>query len=346
MIFKYEFEFFSDTHVLNNLGENLLSVNNNNNNIQKLTDNPASNDTKQDSSITSPSLSPKNLSSAQSSVKDNIFIGTNSKQADTPSVNNQTSASSSISITICSSQESLLVPDVKGESLDKQSAITKAFDSLSRAASCKSKYSNLLRNDTDLNTELNIEKTHWAKLGGLSMVNEMQIEFSIPPSPSLPFTENFVLQSASRLLLNSFDWIKSSNNAFKLLDIDVQTVLLQKNWFDLFALGMSQCAKSLSLSTILTNINFQFQASFSQGKFQQLVAIMFTRFTIYIIINMIFVSGKIDRRKFLMIKEQLFYLQTFMSECEHLNITSVEYAYLKLISIFDYGKFLLKSQIA
>lgn len=165
-------------------------------------------------------------------------------------------------------------------------------------------------NETDLNTQLTAEKTYWEKLNGASMVDRDQIEFSIPPSPSLPFTENFVLQSASRLLLNSFEWIKASNNAFKLLDIDVQTVLLQKNWFDLFALSMSQCAKNLSLSTILTNINYQFQSNFNQGK--------------------------IDRTKFLMIKEQLFYLQTFISECEHLNITSIEYAYLKLISLFDF----------
>jgi predicted membrane chloride channel (bestrophin family) len=92
----------------------------------------------------------------------------------------------------------------------------------------------------------------------------------------------------------------------------VQTVLLQKNWFELFALGMSQCAKTLSLTTILTNISLQFQTNLN--------------------------NGKLTVKKSSVINEQLFYLQNFITECERLNITEIEYAYLKLISIFDSGK--------
>jgi nuclear receptor subfamily 2 group C len=93
--------------------------------------------------------------------------------------------------------------------------------------------------------------------------------------------------------------------------LEVQTVLLQKSWFDIFALGMSQCAKTLSFSTILTNISLQFHSNFN--------------------------LGKIDEQKCLLIKEQLFHLQNFITDCERLNINQVEYAYLKLISLFDYG---------
>ena len=50
------------------------------------------------------------------------------------------------------------------------------------------------------------------------MVTELQAKFSIPPLSTIPFGENLVLQSASRLLLNSFEWIKTSNSAFKLLE--------------------------------------------------------------------------------------------------------------------------------
>lgn len=285
----------------------------------------------QDNTNPSPSISPKTNASATSCLKENLFINTaTSKQLSSDNnipTNLQSNGNSSISSpssnNMSQQQQQQQSPpqqsdditsatSAKTEIIDKKSAITKAFNSLASAASGKSRYGHLLVNETDLNTQLTAEKTHWAKLNGVSMVDGDQIDFSIPPAPSLPFTENFVLQSASRLLLNSLEWIKASNNAFKLLDIDVQTVLLQKNWFDLFALGMSQCAKNLSLSTILTNINYQFQSNFNQGK--------------------------LDRTKFLMIKEQLFYLQTFINECEHLSITPVEYAYLKLISLFDYGK--------
>lgn len=76
--------------------------------------------------------------------------------------------------------------------------------------------STLLKGD-DLQTELANEKKIWEQLNGQNMVNELQVEFSIS-APILPFSENFILQSASRLLLQSFEWVKNSNNAFKLLE--------------------------------------------------------------------------------------------------------------------------------
>jgi hypothetical protein len=61
------------------------------------------------------------------------------------------------------------------------------------------------------------EKRNWELLNGKVMVDEKQVHFNISPS-MLPFSDNFILQSTSRLLLCSFDWIKNSNNAFKLLE--------------------------------------------------------------------------------------------------------------------------------
>ena len=69
----------------------------------------------------------------------------------------------------------------------------------------------------DLNTQLNTERKFRQQLDGNVMVDEDQAQFSVP-ALSLPFNENIILQLASRLLLNSFDWIKSRNNAFKLLE--------------------------------------------------------------------------------------------------------------------------------
>ena len=92
-----------------------------------------------------------------------------------------------------------------------------------------------------------------------------------------------------------------------MLSIDVQIILLQKNWFDIFALGMSQCSKSLSLTTLLANLNVKYQNNH-------------------------------NNRKYSIINEQLFYLQNFINECERLKLNQIEYAYLKLISLFDTGK--------
>ena len=119
---------------------------------------------------------------------------------------------------LCSSSDLLQPISPKNSASDKRSAITKAFDSLSRAASCKSNMSGLLQEEKSINTQLTLEKKYWEQLNGQPMVNEEEAKFSIPPLPAIPFTDNFVLQSASRLLLNSFDWIKSSNKIFKLLE--------------------------------------------------------------------------------------------------------------------------------
>ena len=94
------------------------------------------------------------------------------------------------------------------------------------------------------------------------------------------------------------------------LSSNVQVVLLQRSWFDVFVLGLSQCGKLLSLNSLLANLNLKFQT-----------------------IN---ISTPAQRS---LVNEQLFLLQTFVTECERLKITPVEYAYLKLIALFDAGMF-------
>lgn len=46
-----------------------------------------------------------------------------------------------------------------------------------------------------------------------------------------------------------------------------------------------------------------------------------------------------DERKNTLINEQLFYLQNFINECDQLKISTIEYAYLRLISLFDSGNY-------
>lgn len=74
----------------------------------------------------------------------------------------------------------------------------------------------MLKTDVDLTTQIANEKKYWADLCGELMITDCQAEFIVTP-PTLPFSSNYVSQSLSRLLLYTFDWIKSSNNVFKLL---------------------------------------------------------------------------------------------------------------------------------
>ena len=63
------------------------------------------------------------------------------------------------------------------------------------------------------------ERSFWKQLNGSVIVSEHQAsQFQVtPPSLSLN-NDDFLLQSSSRLLLNTLNWIKSSNGAFKLFE--------------------------------------------------------------------------------------------------------------------------------
>lgn len=52
-----------------------------------------------------------------------------------------------------------------------------------------------------------------------------------------------------------------------------------------------------------------------------------------------------NERRNTIVNEQLFYLQNFINECDQLKITPVEYAYLKLISLFDSGKKIFRNRL-
>lgn len=82
----------------------------------------------------------------------------------------------------------------------------------------------MLKTEVDLETQIANEKKYLQEFfsGGetttAAMVSESQAaEFVVEPPTLPPFSSNFISQSLSRLLLYTFDWIKSSNNAFKLL---------------------------------------------------------------------------------------------------------------------------------
>ncbi len=75
-------------------------------------------------------------------------------------------------------------------------------------------------NQMDLKTRLKCEKSYWKLLNENKMCDSYQASsFKLPQLlNSIKFGENFILKSASSLLLNSLEWVKNSNNAFKLFE--------------------------------------------------------------------------------------------------------------------------------
>lgn len=74
----------------------------------------------------------------------------------------------------------------------------------------------LLKSNVDLATQIANEKKYWQEISAEALISEAQAEFVLTPA-TLPFSSNFISQSLSRLLLYTFDWVKTSNKAFKML---------------------------------------------------------------------------------------------------------------------------------
>ncbi|CAF1601766.1 unnamed protein product, partial [Didymodactylos carnosus] len=135
------------------------------------------------------------------------------------------------------------------------------------------------------------------------LINENSCLFTItPPTSPTPvqLTESFICESASRILFQSIYWIKA-NNCFKLLDSNVQIILLQKHWLELFILSLLQCSNIVVLPNILATL----------------------------------LNKKMSEKKSRQISEQLSIIQLLLNEFERLQLTPSEYAYLKLIIMFN-----------
>lgn len=93
---------------------------------------------------------------------------------------------------------------------------------------------------------------------------------------------------------------------------EVQTTLVRSSWGQLFTLGLAQCAYTLSLPSILTSIINHLQASIAQEK--------------------------ITASKVKSVTEHICRLQDCVSSLHKLQVDSVEYAYLKALTLFSAGK--------
>lgn len=94
---------------------------------------------------------------------------------------------------------------------------------------------------------------------------------------------------------------------------ETQVTLLRNAWVEIFALGLAQCSQTLSIPTIISSLVNYVKTVISQDKVPP--------------------SGV---KK---IVEHVWKLQEFVSEMNRLDLDDCEYAYLKLISLFNPGWF-------
>lgn len=188
------------------------------------------------------------------------------------------------------------------------SAITRAFDNLAKAASHSR---STTTNDALIlmQQQMLINEKHFWEQVERPLVTELTSLFTVTsPNSSTTnrdsqLTNSFICESASRILFQSIDWIKN-NSCFQILDEQIQIVLIQNNWLPLFILSLLQCSSIVNLSNILTTL--------LSNKSEQF-------------------TDNIETNKSQLIRR----IQTLFYEFDRLQVTSMEYAYLKLISIFN-----------
>ncbi|UJR21521.1 hypothetical protein I4U23_024606 [Adineta vaga] len=195
--------------------------------------------------------------------------------------------------------------NIKTETTNNQNAaaISRAFDNLAKAASQSRSNTNnealsLIQQQYLLN-----EKHYWRQIERPLITDETSLFTITPPSPppnrDIQPSNSFICESASRILFQSIDWIKS-NSCFQTLDTNIQIILMQNNWLALFILSLIQCSPVVNLTTILSTLLTKKMDNLDANKYHQL------------------------RR-----------IQSLLYEFDRLQVTPTEYAYLKLIAIFN-----------
>lgn len=94
--------------------------------------------------------------------------------------------------------------------------------------------------------------------------------------------------------------------------------MLRDHWVELFAIGLAQCAQTLSLPTIMSSLIHFLKTSIAQDKIA---------------------PAKIKR-----ITENVWRLQEFVQGIHRLEPDDYEYAYLKLLAVFSRGMLLIATR--
>lgn len=145
----------------------------------------------------------------------------------------------------------------------------------------------------------------------IPMLNSQNIKFNLvsPTLISSYLSIHYLWESSSRLLFLSIYWFKKIQ-AFKLLSEDIQIELLQSSWAELFVIGLVQCSKSLSIDTILSSMISHLKTSIIHDKLS---------------------SSKIVKKTRHVIK-----IKQFLEAINVLEVDEFEFAYLRLLCLFNY----------
>ncbi|XP_058808601.1 orphan steroid hormone receptor 2 isoform X2 [Phymastichus coffea] len=144
--------------------------------------------------------------------------------------------------------------------------------------------------------------------GQLLLERHMHFELRAPSPAPAYLSIHYICESAARLLFLSVHWARGIP-AFQSLPSDIQTTLVRCSWGQLFTLGLAQCAYTLSLPSILTWIINHLQTSIAQEK--------------------------MTANKIKSVTEHICRLQDCVSSLHRLQVDSVEYAYLKALTLFS-----------
>ncbi|XP_067209909.1 nuclear receptor subfamily 2 group C member 2-like isoform X2 [Linepithema humile] len=148
------------------------------------------------------------------------------------------------------------------------------------------------------------------------LISERNTLFKLTaPDPAPAYLSiHYICESAARLLFLSIHWARGIP-AFQALPSDVQTRLVRSSWGQLFTLGLAQCAYTLSLPDIWTSIINHLRASILQDKIT---------------------AGKMK-----CVTEHICRLQDCVNSLHKLQVDSVEYAYLKALTLFSTDNILI-----
>ncbi|KHN81670.1 Nuclear hormone receptor family member nhr-41 [Toxocara canis] len=141
---------------------------------------------------------------------------------------------------------------------------------------------------------------------GAVLLNAEKAKFELPVPHPMPRELNiqFVCETASRLLFLSVHWIKSIRAISSNSSVLEQT--MKSKWCDLFVLGLMQCSSQFCLSNMLSAMSTHLSACSR--------------------------IGQLKPERFEEVNEQINFLLKLVQRFDELKLSSVEFAYLKLIS--------------
>ncbi|XP_053672091.1 nuclear hormone receptor HR78 [Anopheles nili] len=145
---------------------------------------------------------------------------------------------------------------------------------------------------------------------GEMALTEGCVNFDIQVPNVLPnyLSVHYVCETGSRLLFATVHWMKK-NHAFQMLSEGFQGDLVRQVWPELFMIGLAQSSGQLSFNTIML----------------ALIQYMKT-----IVLNKKY-SGDV----ICYLKKYILLIQEFVNDLQKMNLTDQEYAYLRLLSIFN-----------